>query len=409
MLTADLIAARVVKGEVRPRYVRADDPEVVTLAAQMVDVFAAHVGRTRDALDGALAALLGEGTEYLLHRGLAKLMLDRAEFEVRAPCEPATLRRRLFEEAARNHPAVQTADAMHPVSRDDVIARVAAALDVDAAQITGAMYADLEGELVMARGPDLTADALVQRYNLGLAQAALLRATSMTVEIAASTPARYRQLFRYIKFYRLMHTVEGTAKRGYTIRLDGPMSLFSLSQKYGLQLAEFLPALCLCADWRASAEVMWGKEKRPLTLKLTSEQGLVSHSPDKGVYVTREEQHLLDRFADLDTPWELDHKSQVIDLGGRGVLIPEFVLRHRGDGRVAYVEVMGFWKREYLEARLDLLRDEGPKNLVLLVPWRLRGSDEELKRAADEVVFFKDVIPAKELLERASRVALAPR
>ncbi len=405
MLTADLVAARVVKGEVRPRYVSPKDPAALELAGQVVAVFRDHVGRTREALDGALAALLGEGTEYLLHRGMAKLLADRAEFEVRAPCDPALLRRRLFEEAAKVHPAVLTADEVHKVTRDDVVARVAGELGVDPAKVTGAMYADLEGELVMTRGPDLEPLALVHRYNVGLAQAVLLRATSMTVEIEAGDPQRYRQLFRYVKFYRLMHAVSGTAQKGYTIRLDGPMSLFQLSQKYGLQLAEFLPALLLCGAWRASADVLWGKEKRPVTLRLSAEQGLVSHYPDKGVYVTREEQWLMDRFADLDTPWSLERRSEVIDLGGKGVLIPEFVLRQKVDGRVAYVEVMGFWKREYLEARLALLREAGPKNLVLAVPWRLRGSDAGLEGAPGEVLFFKDVIVAKELIERAERVA----
>ncbi len=405
MLTADLIAARVVKGEVKPRYVSPTDPAALALAAQMVAVFGEHVGRTREALDGALAALLGEGTEYLLHRGLAKLLSDRAEFEVKSACEPSLLRRRLFEEAAKVHPAVAVADAVHKVTRDDVVARVAAELGVDAATVTGAMYADLEAEHVMTKGPDLTPEALVHRYNVGLAQAVLLRATSMTVEIAAGAPARYRQLFRYVKFYRLMHQVTGTAKAGYVLRLDGPMSLFQLSQKYGLQLAEFLPALLLCEAWKVSADVLWGKEKRALTLRLSSEQGLVSHYPDKGVYVTREEQFLVDRFAELKTPWALERKSEVVDLGGKGVLVPEFVLRHKTDGRVAYVEVMGFWKREYLEARLALLRSDGPKNLVLAVPWRLRGNDDELADAPGEVLFFKDVIVAKELLERAERVA----
>ncbi len=404
MLTADLVAARVVKGEVRPRYVSPKDPAALDLAERVVKVFAENVGRTREALDGDLAALLGEGTEYLLHRGLAKLLSDRSEFEVKAPCEPSALRRRLFEEAAKAHPAVQVADAVHKVTRDDVVARVAKELGVEASVVTAAMYADLEGEQVMTRGPDIEPEALLHRYNVGLAQAVLLRATSMTVEIAKGDPQRYRQLFRYVKFYRLMHQVTGTAKEGYTIRLDGPMSLFQLSQKYGLQLAEFLPALLLCEGWRLSAEVQWGKEKRPLTLRVTSEQGLVSHYPDRGVYVTREEQFLMDRFADLTTSWTLERRSEVVDLGGRGVLIPEFVLRHKTDKRVAYVELMGFWKREYLEARLALLKAEGPKNLILAVPWRLRGADDDFEDAPGEVLFFKDVIIAKELLERAERV-----
>lgn len=404
MLTADLVRARVVKGEVRPRYVDPAEPGLRELAAQMLALYAGHLGKTRDALEGALAALLGEGTDYLLHRGLAKLLADRSEFAVQSPVEPVELRRALFEEAAKHHPAVLTADEVHTVTRDAVIARVAERFGVPAEALAAAMYADLEGEQVITAAPGTTPEALLHRYNLALAQAVLLRATSLTVRIAPGDPQRYRQLFRYIKFYRLMHTVSGTSVKGYAITLDGPLSLFQLSQKYGLQLAEFLPALALCPQWEAEAEVLWGRDKTRHTFKVSRETGLVSHYPDTGQYVTREEQWLIDRFAALGGAWSLERRAEIIDLDGRGVLIPDFALRHR-DGRVAWLEILGFWKRDWLEARLTLLREAAPKNLVLAVPWRLRGSDESLANTPLEVLFYKETVIARELIERAEKVA----
>ncbi|MEZ4390297.1 MAG: DUF790 family protein [Polyangiales bacterium] len=405
MLTADLVRARIVKGEVRPRYVDPADPGLVALAESMIALYAEHVGRRRDDLDGALAALLGEGTDFLLHRGLAKLLLDRSEFEVRAPVAPAALRRALFEAAARSHPPALVADAVHTVTRDMIVAEVAAALEVPEGECLAAMYADLDGEQVLTAVAPVTATALLQRYNLALAQAVLLRATSLTLRVAASDPQRYRQLFRYIKFYRLMHAVTGTAATGYEITLDGPLSLFQLSQKYGLQLAEFLPALALCPSWTAQAEVLWGKDRKRYTLRVSSEDGLVSHYPDTGQYVTREEQWLLDRLDAVGGAWSVERRGEILDLDGRGVLIPDLALRH-ADGRVAWLEIVGFWKRDWLAARLALLRDAAPKNLILAVPWRLRGSDESLEETPVEVIFYKETILAKELLERAEKVAL---
>lgn len=404
MLTADLVRARVVKGEVRPRYVDPAEPSLVALAAECVAIYREHVGRSRDALDDALAALLGEGTDYLLHRGLAKLLADKSAFEVRAPVEPVALRRALFEEAARVHPAVLVADEVHAVTRDMVLARVAERFGVTAEAVAAAMYADLEGEQVLTEAPEMPPEALLQRYNLALAQAVLLRATSLTIRVAPGDPQRYRQLFRYIKFYRLMHAVRGTSATGYEITLDGPLSLFQLSQKYGVQLAEFLPALALCPQWSAEAEVLWGKDRKRHTFRVSSEDGLVSHYPDTGQYVTREEQWLVERFAALGGKWSLERRAELIDLDGRGVLIPDLAVRHE-DGRVAWLEILGFWKRDWLEARLALLRETAPKNLILAVPWKLRGSDEALADAPVEVMFYKDTVLAKELLERAEKVA----
>ena len=408
MLTADLIRARVVKGEVRPRYVAANDEEVKALAGVMAQTFRAHLGKRRAELDAALAELTGEGTDYLLHRGLAKLLFDRSTYEVRSPIEPQELRRVVFEASAKVHPAVRTADALHPVTRDDVLAQVAAQLGVEPAAVEQGLYADLEDEQVMTEAPDLVGEALVQRYNLALAQAALLRATRLVVHLDEGDPAKYRQLFRWVKFYRLIHRAERAAGGGWRLTLDGPVSVFQQSNKYGLQLAEFLPALLLFPSWSAEAELRWGPQKREVLFKVSRDDGLVSHLPDKGAYVTREEQWVLDRFAALKSPWTLSREGSLIDLDGRGVLIPDFVARHP-DGREALVEVLGFWRKETLQSRIELLASAGPKNLVLAVPWKLRGgAEDEATAAGAEALFFKEVIVAKELLERVERVGARP-
>ncbi len=406
MLTADLVRARVAKGEVRPRYVDPNDASLRELAGAMIALYTEHVGRRRDDLGGALAALLGEGTDYLLHRGLAKLLLDRSTFDVRAPVEPVALRQALFEASARVFPPSLVADAVHATTRDDVLREVATKLGVPAEGLLAGMYADLEGEQVLTAVDALTPEALLQRYNLALAQAVLLRATSLTLRVASTDPQRYRQLFRYIKFYRLMHAVRGTAKEGYEITLDGPLSLFQLSQKYGVQLAEFLPALVLCPAWSAEAEVLWGKDKKRHTFRVGSDDKLISHYPDTGQYITREEQWLLDRLEAAGGPWTAERRGEIFDLGGRGVMIPDLALRHR-DGRVAWLEIVGFWKRDWLSSRLALLKECAPKNLILAVPWKLRGSDESLEDPPVAVMFYKDTVIAKDLLERADRVALA--
>lgn len=408
MLTADLIRARVVKGEVRPRYVAPGDADVLALAQRMADTFRAHLGRRRADLDAALAELTGEGTDYLLHRGLAKLLFDRSTYEVRSPIEPQDLRRAVFEAAARVHPAVRTADALHPVTRDDVLAQVAAQLGAAVEAVEQGLYADLEDEQVMTEAPDLTGEALVQRYNVALAQAALLRASRLVVHLDEGDPARYRQLFRWVKFYRLIHKAERAEGGVWSLTLDGPVSVFQQSNKYGLQLAEFLPALLLFPSWRAEAALRWGPQKRDVVFRVSHADGLVSHLPDKGAYVTKEEQWVLDRFAALKTPWTLTREGSLLDLDGRGVLIPDFVARHP-DGREALVEVIGFWRRDTLQARIELLGAAGPKHLVLAVPWKLRGgAEDEAAAAGAEVLFFKEVLVAKELLERVERVGARP-
>jgi predicted nuclease of restriction endonuclease-like RecB superfamily len=202
-----------------------------------------------------------------------------------------------------------------------------------------------------------------------------------------------------------MHTVVGNRHDGYTLTLDGPLSLFQLSSKYGLQMAEFLPALLLCDGWSLQADLVWSKQKRAVTFRLDPKRGLQSHYPDRGVYVTDEERFFVERFEAAGSPWRLEKRPEIIDLGGRGVLIPDFVIKHRDDAREALLEIVGFWRKGYLESRLELLREHGPGNLLLAVSKRLRGSEEALSEMPGEVLFFRDIVPVKDVLERIERIA----
>jgi predicted nuclease of restriction endonuclease-like RecB superfamily len=407
MLPLDLVRARMVKGAVRPQYLDPNDPERLAMASELIALFESHVGRTRGEIDDAIADRVGEATDFVLQRGLARLLAARGEFEVDAPCDPVELRRRVFERAADAHPvALEAGDRVHTTTRTDVLVAVAKELGIDVGAAERTLFADLERAHVLRRFETLRPDALLHRYNVSLAQAVLLRASRLVIDIAPGDPARYRQLFRYIKFYRLMHAVAGDGTRGYRITLDGPLSLFQLSGKYGLQMAEFLPALLLCTGWTLRADVVWGKSRKPSTFVLGPGNGLRSHYPDRGVYVTDEEKFFVDRFAKTETPWQLERKPVIVDLDGRGVLIPDFVLRHAIDGREALLEIVGFWRKGYLAARIEALRAAAPPNLILAVSTRLKSSDEEPGELPGEVVFFRDVIPVREVLASAERVGM---
>ena len=88
MLTADLIRIRTYRGEIRPRYIEESDPESLVLARTLIEIFEAHVERPRHELERELKDFLGTGTDFLLHRALAKLLFDRSDFDTASPVEP---------------------------------------------------------------------------------------------------------------------------------------------------------------------------------------------------------------------------------------------------------------------------------------------------------------------------------
>src|SRR5262249_1335964 len=152
----------------------------------------------------------------------------------------------------------RTAGQRARFERDTILGHVAAEAGLAVEQVDVALFADLKDENRLIAFDDLSARSLIDRYNVALVQAVLLRAVSVRVEVRGESPARYRRLFHMLKFHRLLHHVEGSMESGYRIYIDGPLSLFSSTTKYGLAMALFFPVLLLCRDIRLEAELRWG-------------------------------------------------------------------------------------------------------------------------------------------------------
>src|SRR5262249_40343638 len=131
-------------------------------------------------------------------------------------------------------------------------------LGLTAEQFDAGLLADLRSEQRLIRFRDISPEHLLQRYNVALAQAVLLRSTRVHLAVRNEPPQRYRQLLRQVKFHRLICEITRTGPDSYGLHLDGPLSLFSATQKYGLQLALFLPTVLLCKDFELRAELRWG-------------------------------------------------------------------------------------------------------------------------------------------------------
>lgn len=406
MLTAELVNVRLYKGEIKPRYVDADDDQVLGLAEQLIDAFAQAVGQRRGDLDAELEDILGNGTSFLLHRGLAKLLRDRCVFETASPVPPEDLRRQVFEAAAI---ARREGAGGSGFARQDVLERTAEALDLTAEAVEAGLFADLQDQQVLIDAELPKARALLDRYNVALAQGVLLRARQLEIRVTGLSSRDYESLFRQIRFHQLMHRVsrDGT---GWCIILDGPISALQSSGRYGLAMAKFLPTLLHFGGWTLEARLAWGKRRRRYLFHLTAAQGLRPHTKLGGRWLPDEVTALLPRISSLAPDWSVRAGDVLIDLGGLGVLVPDLVFEHTASGKVAYLEIFGFWNKGAVSKRVRLLNKHGPPNVVVAVLGSLAaGAAEDLEKLPGQVLLFKRTILPKKVLRAVESVARAER
>jgi predicted nuclease of restriction endonuclease-like RecB superfamily len=402
VLTGKLVRVRHARSRIVPHYLDTTDPVWVETAQRLLAIYRGDGRpRTRGELEQELRDTIGDDPGQLVHQGLAKLLEDRCEFEVDSARPPEQVRAAVFRLAAQQRQQTQGLHAN--LDRAAVITQAAAELEMPPEAVERSLFADLRSEQRLTHFDDITPERLLQRYNVALAQAVLLRATRVHVTVRNEPPARYRQLLRQVKFHRLICELTPLGPEAWKLHLDGPLSLFSATQKYGLQLAVFLPAVLLCKDFELEADLLWGPQRRPRKFLLTHVDGLVSHYADTGTYVPPELGMFVELFRKRIEDWDIGEETDIYPLP-RGWWVPDFRLVHKASREVVRLEVLGFWRRSSAEKHLAMLREQVREPFLLAVSDQLHIEDAELEGLPAGIVRFRNLPLPEEVVRLAAKM-----
>jgi predicted nuclease of restriction endonuclease-like RecB superfamily len=402
MLTADLLRTTIRKGEIRPTWIDTTRPQWLTRAEELCAIYERGLHERRCDIEEQMDDLLADDRSHMVSKGFAKLLDDRAVWETASPLEPSELRRMVFERAAACHPVSATPDNTR-TWRGTVLQEVARETGMTVEAIEQAFYADLKDEQRMVSYKPMAPRDLLDRYNLALAQGVLLRAREMRLHVAVSRPQKLRQLFRWLKFHQLMHRAKRVSASRWDIVIDGPMSLFSQGQRYGVLMAQFLPAILLLDQWAIEADIQWPNHDQTLQFRLTPDDGLRTHLTEKGVWVSQEDKVLYERI-NAGSDWTASRDAEIMDLGGQDVVVPDLVLTRNRDQKKAFVEIVGFWRASWLERRAAVLRQHAPDNLIVCISRRLAAGDKG-EGFAEDWIDYAEVIPLARILAQAEKIA----
>ncbi len=396
MLTTDLAMSWRRGNRIFPRYLESDDPRHLQTAADLTLIVEQHQDRRRAELERALDEYIGVGTDYKILRGLIKLLTDRCEFSTAIALDPAEIRRALFSKASAHHPVITES------ARELIIAETAAELDCSPEEAMAGLYADLAGKQKLIAFEKMSAEELLDRYNLAQAQALLYRCSEMRLWIEPQAPAITRRLFAEIKAFRLIHAIKHDVSGSYEVRLSGPVSLFHRSQRYGVQMAVFLPALLLYTGWRMRAEI--GTKTGVAFFELDSNQDrLRSHYVAEDVQTQNTQlAKLLEDFSKLEGEWDAQPNQEVIDLG-ESAFVPDLVFTRVG-GEPIYLEMLGYWTPRSLGERLKEFARAGFNHYAIAASEELRCSRDAPSQLPPNVIIYKKSLNARELQTRLARL-----
>ena len=376
----------------------------IAIATNLITLFQSTIGDTQGSLNQKLQTLEGEDTDYRIKRGLAHILRSSfSTFEIVSPLDPQDLRQRVFSLAAASAPSPEGAQQ----HLKTLAGQLTQALDrdVEPLHIQQGLYADLKENRILTQFDPPTPEALLHRYNLSQVQGIFYRASHLVLNLHRNDPGEYKLMFRYLKLFRLMTYIEGEADQGFTITIDGPASLFKGCTRYGLDIAKLVPAILHVTRWHLSATLRWKdsytKALSEKSYTLDSDCDLVSHYPPGKPYDSMLEAAFAERWATLikkgKTQWQLEREVDLIPIPG-SVMIPDFRLVHP-DGRIYLLEIVGYWRPDYLRKKFAQVQKSDCQNLILAISERLNLAKAgiDIKNVPAKIIWFKDKLQPKPL------------
>lgn len=370
MLTRELAIVAYENGRVLPdRLTRRRHASYLRHAERMLAIYRRGLGRPRHEVHRAVRAVLERETDCPPRRiaAFCKLLDDVADFDAGFGGEARRLREQVFRLAAQYHPLRASAERRSSAQagewREAAVKRgIAAEMGLAWSEVDRRLFADIADFQPLRRFEGYAdGSALLARYNVAQAQAALFDAVRMTVWATSD----FKTIVRHVKLARLMHTIE-RAHDAYVVRLDGPASLARRTRHYGAAMARFLPALLACRGWRMHALVQPKGRRSPARFELSPSDGLTSHLPPPREFDSDLEAAFSADWGEAPRDgWSLEREGEIL-CRAQHVFLPDFVLRHF-DGRRVLLEIVGFWTPEYRAAKLKTLARFAGEPLLLAV------------------------------------------
>ncbi|NJO42140.1 MAG: DUF790 family protein [Cyanobacteria bacterium CRU_2_1] len=409
MLPTDLLMHRQNGEEIVAKRLPIDKRNLA-IATDLITLFQQCQGKTQGELEQYLRELEGDSIDYRIKRGLAHLLRSEAfsKFEVVSPLDPQLLRQRVFDLSAQAAPLPQTALITLTTLANQLSQELEQNVLSD--QIRIGLYADLNENKILTQFEAPTPELLLHRYNLSQVQGIFYKASQIRINAHRNDPGEYKLLFRYLKLFGLMAYIEGDADHGFTISIDGPTSLFKPSTRYGLDIAKLIPALLHVTRWNLTADLQlrdsYTKTEQTRRFTLDSQCNLVTHYPPGKTYDSMLEASFVDRWESLKTEWKLEREVDLIPIPG-SVMIPDFRLVHP-DGRSFLLEIVGYWRPEYLRKKFSQVRQSGRDDLILAISERLNLEKAGVKigETPARMIWFKDKLSPKSVLAVLNEVFL---
>jgi hypothetical protein len=166
----------------------------------------------------------------------------------------------------------------------------------------------------------------------------------------------------------------------------------------------FIPSLLSCESFHLVADLLWGKSRAQASFELSPKDGLMSHGVEREAS-SPEMMAFRAAFERLSSEWKVAENERIFALPGEVVCVPDLVFTSAETGEEVYLEAFGFWSRDAVFRRVELIRKGFPARILLAVSKKLRVSEEILSEEdGGEIYVYGNAMSARAVLDRLRQV-----
>ncbi len=273
-----------------------------------------------------------------------------------------------------------------PERRQQLIIDASADLGVAPELIPELLFADLPGERLVGDLPvGFSPSELMLQANFTLAQSLLGKATRVMMRVDTNA----RALVRHAQRSGLI-CLARSATPGVVLDFSGPFAVIRRTLVYARALGGVLPYLAQCPGFRIEAHVVLAGQTAKLVLDSADPLFPMALPPS---YDSKLEQAFATDFLRFARDWDLHREPEPVRAGD-ALVFPDFAAVRRGDpSQRWFIEILGFWTRDYLERKLQLYARARIPNLIFCVDAARKVDDEQLPEAARVVRYKRKIDP----------------
>jgi uncharacterized protein len=411
MLPIELLRVRISSKMNQIRPVFCDYENELSLPSKIIKMYEEMAEKkvSKANVDENVSKLEAKYTDYKLVRGMCHLLEQRCVYESYTSSNIAFfdngnnntnnaiyLRRNIFEESSqKGYPVTEN-------ERKNMLQRVASKNNLTIDELELAMWNDLDKNKSLKNFDSLTTLQLAAWYNISILQTLLFNCVKL--EFSVYGGFNWKKILRKLKQLGLMYflynesnlklasnnqtrnqdmLLESINDKRIICTVDGPLSIVRLTDRYGMAMAKLIPLIIFTDRWSIDATILRKSIKgikktynfrlsnRDKDLPIFDASHIASHAhlqseADSEIglsfnkyimdnFDSNVEKKFMDKFLKFSTDWQLAREPDPLILSDGKAFIPDFAFEKYGVK--VYLEIVGFWTRDYLKRKLEKIKD----------------------------------------------------